>query len=254
MVKNGKRTIQSVDKAFEVIRCFEDHEELGVTEISKILNIHKSTAFGLIATLSANGILEKNNNTGKYRLGLELYRLGTKVNITLKRLAFPYLEKVARKYQETANLVVLKDLSVMYLEKVEGPHSMRISTLVGGEKPIYCTAVGKVILAFLSGKDLEKMIKQIKFNKYTANTILDKNNLKKSLEEIKARGYAEDCEELEVGLRCIAAPIFNQYKEPFAAISLSGPATRMNDALSLEMAGVLITFANEISQRLGYIN
>lgn len=254
LIKENKRTIQAVDKAFEVIKCFEDHEELGVTEISKKLDIHKSTTFGLISTLSANGILEKNNNTGKYRLGLELYRLGTKVNVNLKNLVFPYLEEVANNYQETANLVILKDASVMYLEKVEGSHSMRISTLVGGEKPIHCTAVGKAMLAFLNEKDLEKTIKKIEFNKYTPNTILDERSLRKALEKIRTRGYAEDCEELEVGLRCIAAPIFNQYKVPFAAISVSGPATRMDDKLSLEIAGVLIDFANRISRKLGYIN
>ncbi len=254
MIKNDKRTIQSVDKAFEIIRCFVDNEELGVTEISKKLYIHKSTTFGLISTLSANGILEKNNNTGKYRLGLELYRLGTKVNMTLKNLTFPYLEEVANKYQETANLVILKDISVMYLEKVEGSHSMRISTLVGGEKPIYCTAVGKAILAFSNEKDIEKTIKKLEFNKYTPNTILDQASLRKSLEEIRTKGYAEDCEEMEVGLRCIATPIFNQYKVPFAAISVSGPTTRMNNSLSTEIASVLIEFANEISVKLGYIN
>lgn len=252
MIRNYKRTIKSVDRAFEVIRCFEDHEELGVTEISKKLDIHKSTTFGIIATLSANGILEKNNNTGKYRLGLELYRLGTKVNMTLKKLAFPYLEELANRYQETANLVIMKDTSVMYLEKVEGSYSMRINTLVGGEKPAYCTAVGKAILAFLNEKDLEEIIKKLKFDRYTPSTIVDENILREALEEIRTRGYAEDCEELELGLCCVAAPIFNQYKIPFAAISVSGPSTRMNDDTSKEIASVLIELANQISRKLGY--
>jgi len=249
--KNEKKTIQSVDRAFDIIRCFNDNEELGITEISKKLNIHKSTVFGLASTLEANDILEKNNYNGKYRLGIELYRLSTRVNVSLKKLVFPYLEKLVSLYQETANLVILKDISVMYLEKVEGSYSMRISTLIGGEKPIYCTAVGKSILAFLNEKDLEKTVGRLTLDKYTENTIVDKNILIKDLDEIRVKGYAEDHEEMEIGLHCIAAPILNQYKTPIASISVSGPASRMNVAICKEIGDILVKLANEISQKLG---
>ena len=119
MAQEGNIVIQSVDRAIQIIRCFEDNEELGVTEISRMIGLHKSTAFGLISTLEANKLLEKNDNTGKYRLGLELFRLGTKVNSTLRHIAVPYLEQLVRMYQETVNLVVVDDLYVIYLEKVE---------------------------------------------------------------------------------------------------------------------------------------
>lgn len=250
---NEKKTIQSVDRSFEIIRCFNNNEELGVTEISRMVGIHKSTAFGLISTLVANSILEKNENTGKYRLGLELFRLGTKVNLSLKKLVLPYLEELASMFKETCNFVILRGTSVMYLEKVEGSHSMRISTLVGGEKPIHCTAVGKAIVAFLNEKDLENMIKILVLKKYTDNTITSKSAFRKSLGEIKVKGYAEDLEELENGLHCIAAPIFNQYKIPFGAISISGPVSRMTAEVCNEMGTILIKMTKEISREIGYL-
>lgn len=253
MSNNNKKIIQSVDKAIQIMKCFNNSEELGVTEISKMLNLHKSTTFGLISTLNANGILEKNDNTGKYKLGLELYRLGTKVNLSLRGIVIPYLEQLVSIYGETANLVILQDTSVIYLEKVESSHSMRISTLVGGKKPVYCTAVGKAMMAFLPHKDLEDLLCKIKFNKYTDNTIVDKQSLLEFLDEVRKKGYAEDHEELEMGLHCIAAPILNQYKHPFAAISVSGPVTRMSEDLCKEIGGTLVKFAQEISTKLGYV-
>lgn len=252
MDNNSEKTIQSVDRAIKIIRCFDTFEELGITEISKLLNLHKSTTFGIVSTLSANGILEKNENTGKYKLGLELYRLGTKVNLSLRGITLPYLERLVEMYEETANLVVLQDLSVVYLEKVESSHSMRISTSVGGRKPLYCTAVGKAILAFLPPDELERKLDKMKLVKFTDNTITGKEDLKKALNEIRKRGYAEDNEEMEIGLHCIAAPILNQYSYPIGAISVSGPISRMNGEVDINISRTLVEFTMEISKKLGY--
>lgn len=252
MDNNSEKTIQSVDRAIKIIRCFDTFEELGITEISKLLNLHKSTTFGIVSTLSANGILEKNENTGKYKLGLELYRLGTKVNLSLRGITLPYLERLVEMYEETANLVVLQDLSVVYLEKVESSHSMRISTSVGGRKPLYCTAVGKAILAFLPPDELERKLDKMKLVKFTDNTITSKEDLKKALNEIRKRGYAEDNEEMEIGLHCIAAPILNQYSYPIGAISVSGPISRMNGEVDINISRTLVEFTMEISKKLGY--
>jgi DNA-binding IclR family transcriptional regulator len=252
--KSSENVIQSVSRAIQIIRCFEKNEELGVTEISKMVGLHKSTAFGLISTLEANKLIEKNELTGKYRLGLELFRLGTKVNSALRHIAIPYLEQLVKMYQETANLVVMDDLSIIYLEKVESTRSMRISTLVGGRLPLYCTAVGKAILANLPSEELNSKLKRMEFRKYTGNTASDRNSLMESLELTRNRGYAEDNEELEIGLSCIAAPIYNHFNIPFAAISLSGPTFRMNEDFRKEASAALMDYTKEISMKLGYDN
>lgn len=251
MNKSNENVIQSVSRAIQIIRCFENYEELGVTEISKMTELHKSTAFGLISTLEANKLIEKNEHTGKYRLGLELFRLGTKVNSTLRHIAVPYLEQLVKMYQETANLVAMDDLSVIYLEKVESKRSMNISTMVGGRLPLYCTAVGKAIMAGLHSDELISKLERMEFRKYTNNTAIDKNSIMKSLELIRSKGYAEDNEELEVGLSCIAAPIYNHFNIPFAAISLSGPTSRMNEHLRKEISVTLMNYTREISMKLG---
>ncbi|HWR62508.1 MAG TPA: IclR family transcriptional regulator [Clostridia bacterium] len=252
MAPEGNTVIQSVSRAIQIIRCFEDNEELGVTEISKIIGLHKSTTFGLISTLEANKLLEKNGNTGKYRLGLELFRLGTKVNSTLRHIAIPYLEQLVNMYQETVNLVVMDDLYVIYLEKVESTRSMRISTMVGGRLPLYCTAVGKAIMANLSPEELNSKLDRMEFKKYTDKTLYDKNSIIGSFEKIRRAGYAEESEELEIGLSCVAAPIYNHFNIPFAAISLSGPTFRMNEGFRREIGLTLIRYTQEISVKLGY--
>lgn len=252
MEQKNEKVIQSVSRAISIIRCFEYNEELGVTDISKMINLHKSTTFGLISTLQINGLLEKNEDTSKYRLGIELFRLGTLVNSNLRKIAIPYLEKLVRIYHETVNLVTLDNDSVVYLEKVEGTHSMFINTLVGGRLPLYCTAVGKVILAGLSDSDLINKIDKITFKKFTDKTILNKETLLKSIMNTRENGYAEDSEELEMGLTCVAAPIYNHLGISFAAISISTPIYRMNEEFKNKIVKTLREMTQIISGKIGY--
>lgn len=252
MESKGAKSIQSVDRAIRILKCFEGTEALGVTEIGRMLGLHKSTAFGLIYTLEANGLLEKDEATGKYRLGIELFRIGSRVNFNLRRMAFPNLERLVKRFQETVNLVVRDGESIVYLEKVESTHSMRISTAVGGRLPLYCTAAGKVILAHLAQEEQGEQIDKTGFVRFTEKTVNSKAQLLQSLQEIKEKGYAEDLEELQTGLTCVGAPIYNHLGAPFAAISVSGPTSRMNDALRKEIGEALIEITGEISRKMGY--
>ncbi|MDD3705078.1 MAG: IclR family transcriptional regulator [Clostridiaceae bacterium] len=253
MASSENVKIQSVNRAIQILLCFENNEELGVTEIGKMVGLHKSTAFGLISTLEMSKMLEKNENSGKYRLGLELFRLGTKVNSNLRHISIPYLEQLVKMYQETVNLVLRDGNSVIYLEKVESSRSMRISTTVGGKLPLYCTAVGKAIMANLPQSELNNILSGMTFTKYTNNTLHDTNSILESLEKVRSNGYAEDVEELETGLSCVAAPIFNHFSSPFAAISVSGPTFRMTEDFRKEISSALIQYTQEISGKLGYI-
>lgn len=251
--RSSRNRIQSVDRAIEILKCFDNGQELGVTEISKMLSLPKSTAFGLISTLSMHDILEKNNSTDKYKLGLGLYHLGNKVSFSLREMAFPYLERLVTMYKETANLVTIQGNSVIYLDKVESSLSIGINTLVGGQKPLHCTAVGKSILAFLQENEAKEKIANMELEKYTDLTITTKEQLLSEMKEIRDKGYSEDREEMELGLHCIGAPIFNQYGIPFAAISISGPVSRMTEDVCKEAGATLVRFADEISRNLGYI-
>lgn len=252
MDEEKKGLVQSVARAIQILECFNQSNELGVSEISKMINLHKSTTFGLMSTLEHYNFLEKNNITSKYKLGNEIFRLGTKVNTDIISIALPYLNDLVSKFRETVNLVTRNDCSVLYLKKVESPHSMRICTKDGEKLPLYCTAVGKSILAHLEKDEANNIINRIKLFKYTDKTITDKKVLLRQLEKIRQRGYAEDFEELEDGLVCVASPIFNQHNEPIAGISVSGPASRMTESLRVEAAEMLRKYAIEISRKLGY--
>lgn len=252
METKNEKTIQSVSRAVQILQCFENNEELGVTEISRMTGLHKSTAFGLISTLEADRLLEKNEDTGRYRLGLELFRLGTRVNANLRRIAAPYLEKLVSLYQETVNLVILDDLSVVYLEKVDSTRSMYINTVIGGRLPLHCTAVGKSILSGLPQIERVNKVERMDLSRFTNNTIRDKEALLKYLESAGLKGYAEECEELEMGLSCVAAPLFNHLGKAFAAISVSGPSARMNEAFRKKISKTLIEVTQEISKKMGY--
>jgi DNA-binding IclR family transcriptional regulator len=196
--------------------------------------------------------LEQNKETGKYKLGNEIFRLGTKVNTDIRNIASPYLSELVSRCQETVNLVVHDDCKVLYLKKVESPHSMRICTKDGEKLPMYCTAVGKAILAYLQDDEVNDILQRTEFVKFTDKTNTDRDILLQQLERVRQKGYAEDFEELEIGLVCVAAPIFNQHNKPIAGISVSGPTTRMTEKLRMEIAEILHKYTLEISKKLGY--
>jgi len=244
--------IQSVGRAIEILKCFNEKEELGVSEISRMMNLHKSTTFGLITTLEVYKLLEKNEQNNKYRLGIELFTLGSKVKSDLKSVAASYLDSLVKTYEETAHLVTKDGYKVIYLDKIESTHSMRICSRVGERLPIYCTGVGKAILANLPEDELKEILDNIKMEKITANTIAVREELLKHLQIVRDQGYAEDLEEIEMGLKCVAAPIFDHTNKAVAAISVAGPAVRMTDETRKRIAATLMIYTKEISKKLGY--
>jgi len=227
-MKNGeKSTIQSVDRAIQVLKCFDRGEKLGITEISRRLGLHKSTAFGLVNTLAENKFLEQDPETSRYGLGIELFRISTNVQIGIREIGLPYIKRLVETVGETVNLVVRDDIYVVYIEKIESPHSMRICTRIGQQLPMYCTAVGKAIMAFLPESDISSIMNRIQMTAFTEQTIITRPALELKLAEIRKSGFAMDDEELEPGLVCIAMPIFNESSHPVAAMSISGPKQRM---------------------------
>ena len=221
--------IQSVERTVQILRCFEEQELLGVTEIAAKTNLNKSTAFGLVTTLTETGLLEQDPVTGRYRLGLELFRLGNCVNADTRRLVMPALDALTEELEETVNFVRPEGGDVIYLIKKESPHSMRICTRTGQRLPMYCSAVGKVILALLPEGEQERIIRKFVFEPRTKNTIVTAEELRRELQRIRQDGYATDREELEYGLICVAVPVLDRTGRPVAAISCSGPQIRMTE-------------------------
>lgn len=250
MSETTVKKIQSVQRAIAILKCFDTNEELGLTEISNLVKLHKSTTAGIVNTLKSEKFLEQNEATGKLRLGFELFRISTNVKFNLRKVCMPYLEELLNSTKETVNLVVRNEDNVIYVEKKESRHSMRICTSVGKSMPLYCTGVGKSILAFLKEDEIEEILNRTQFIQYTSKTIISKAALMRQIIEIRNQGYAFDDEELEYGLVCVAVPILNDAGHPIAGISVSGPSMRMTPNAQSSIAKQLITTAKIIEKKI----
>ncbi len=248
----------SVQKTFAILEYFTvQKQEWGVTELANEIGSNKSTVFRFLSQLNDIGVLDKNENSEKYKLGLKLYELGNRVEL---RNAFvlkthPELHKVADEITETVNIAVLKNQQVFYIDKLESPQGLKTSSQIGSYNPAHATALGKVLLANLTEQKikaiLEKSQRNNKLEKYTNNTITCKTQLIKELNNIHMLGYAIDKEELEEGLICVAIPIFNQKNEVVASLSASGPASRFKESKVKSYVQTLQKGADAIKQKIG---
>ncbi|HHV46395.1 MAG TPA: IclR family transcriptional regulator [Tissierellia bacterium] len=246
--------MQSVDRAIQILKLFsEDRKEMKLTEIANELDLNKSTVYGILSTLKYHGLIDQDEKTQKYRLGLYLMRLGNLVanSIDVINIAHPIIEEVSHRLNETVHLSKLDRLEIVYLDKVESNQSIRISTAIGTRKLAYCTGMGKVLLAFSDLNEVEKSLPD-KLQAFTPNTVIDKKVLLEELRNIKKIGYAIDREESEIGLMCIAAPIFDYNGEVKYALSVSGPTPRITEERLEKIINIAKDTARKISYKLGY--
>ncbi|AOT71272.1 IclR family transcriptional regulator [Geosporobacter ferrireducens] len=257
MEKTKGVIVQSVARALEILQCFSGNTiELGISEIADAMELSKSTVYGLVNTLVVKGYLEQSQQSKKYRLGIKLFEFGNLVQkrMDLRNEAKVFCEILAEKYRNTIHLAAHYEGEIIYIDKVDIPDSVIAYSQVGKRAPMHCTGVGKAILAYLDTEYIENYVLNKPLNKMTENTIINPQKLLEELQIIKERGYAIDDEEIEIGLRCVAAPIFNHKGYPVAAISVSGPYRKMNDEFMKEVAKDVQSYVQQISERLGYSN
>ena len=246
--KTSEPSIQSINRAIEILHCFEEKPELSLAEVCTAVKLHKSTVYGILTTLKNNDFLRKDPNTGIYSLGLGLYKLASNVNMDLRRISLPYLQELCNTTSETVNLVIPDGVNVIYVEKCESSSSMHISTNIGTQLPMYCTAVGKAILAFMDTRQASHILDQSRLVPKTEHTIVVKDELLDVLQDIRRRGYSLDMEELDYGLVCIAAPIVNSFGQPVAAVSCSGSIRHINTGTIPVYSEKVMRCALKISQ------
>jgi len=248
--------IQAVSHALDLLEQFQgETDELGVTELSKRLKLHKNNVFRLLATLEARGYIEQNKVTENYRLGLKTLEIGQTFirQMGLLRQSKPVLEALVKECNETTYVAILKDLNIIYLDAVETDMTVRVVPRVGSRLPAYCTAAGKVQIAYMSDEELENYLPPKEIKSYTKNTITDRDLLKKQLKTIAEQGYAIDDEELDVGVKCVSAPIRDYTRRIIGAVSISGPSMRFtNDRMDKELIPLVTKAAKEISSKLGF--
>lgn len=251
---NNLVRVQSIDRAVAVLECFsENKREIKLSEISDMLNINKSTVHGILNTLKYHGFIEQDESTKKYRLGIRFIEYGEIVtnSINIGNIAYPIIERVSEKIEETVHIAMLDGHDVVYVEKKECNKSIKISTKIGVRIPAYVTADGKIILSYLKKDKVKEYIPE-NMKKLTPNTITDKHELLEILCEIRNRGYATDNEEVIEGVVCVAAPIFDHRGDVRYSMSATGPRGRMAEDKIKEYIDVVKEAANEISHRIGY--
>ncbi|MCP4403486.1 MAG: IclR family transcriptional regulator [bacterium] len=245
--------VKSVVRAVQILEFLGSNEGANVTDISKELDYPKSTTHEILATLERERLITKDRHH-RYQLGLRLFELGSmaQAELEIRRVAAPFMKQLNVELGETVHLTVLEGNEVLYVDCLESSKRLRTYSVIGVRAPLYCTSVGKAILAFLDDEEIERILRITTFEKFTENTIIDKTFLKGELRTIAQRGYAVDNMEHEEGLRCIGAPIRNRMGSVFAAVSVSGPSQRITLGNVSEIGKVVMTQAEKISEQLGY--
>jgi len=252
--ETSKSLNNSIAKAFYLLDYFKaDKPAWGVRELAKETGANKSTTYRMLATLESLGVLHKDKVSEKYSLGLKLFELGNRVAIqqALVSQTHPVLETVAAEITETVHLGILKERQVFMIDKIESPKGLKLNSVIGAFSPAYCTGLGKILLAFSNPTVLKKNLKKITLEAHTEFTITKKAAFKKELSEIKIKGYAIDRQEQELGLICVAVPVYNQDNKVVAALSAAGPAIRFQEEKVEAYVAVLKKGADAIQQRIG---
>ena len=248
--------VQSVDRALDILEAFNySEEELGVTELSQKLGLHKNNVFRLLATLETRGYIEQDTRTGNYRLGIKTFEVANVFlhHLGLRRQARPVLEELVSKCNETAYLAVTEGVDVVYVLMHETTHTVRVIPRLGFRLPAYCTASGKIQLAFESRDRLHGLFKDHPLRRLTPNTIAEIDRLIEHLSEVARQGYAVDNEELEEGVCCVAAPVRDYSHKVVAGVGLSGPVSRFSqERVQNELVPLVKEAGTKISQRLGF--
>ena len=248
-------SVKAVDKACLLIDLVSNHPEgIGITELASQAGMYKSTVHRLLGTLTNRGFIEQDSGTGKYKLGYALLDFGMKLlsSIDLRHEAMTYLQELAVASNEVVHLAILDQGEIVYVEKVESQNTTRMHSRVGKRVAVHATGLGKAILAFLPLPETMTIIDAYGLPVLTEHTITDRTEFLKSLADTREKGYAVDIEENQVGISCIAAPIWDNNHRVVAACSVSGPSVRMTAQRMEELYPLVTQTGLQVSKRLGY--
>ena len=245
----------AVERALGMLEAVaQEPEGLSNAEISRKLQIPKSSASYILRTLEKQNYLNRDTHTGKYRVGLKILSLsrGALSGIDVREVARPIMRHLVDKTNLTCHLAILDGPEAVYIEKVEPTGFIRMDTWVGRRMRVHATSVGKALVAHIAQERLEKMIAERAMEKRTPKTITTLPRLLKELEKVRTLGYAVDDEENNLGARCLGAPVFNQQGGIEASLGLSGTINQVNSHSMPRILEALKDAARHISMQLGY--
>jgi len=255
MSTNHESPSVAVERALAMLEAVaQEPEGLSNAEISRKLQIPKSSASYILRTLEKQAYVNRDAETGKYRVGLKILSLsrGALSGIDVREVALPIMRHLVEKTNLTCHLAILDGPEAVYIEKVEPTGFIRMDTWVGRRMRVHATSVGKALVAHIPPERLEKILAESGMEKRTSKTITTLPRLLKDLEKVRAQGYAVDDEENNMGARCLGAPVFNQQGAIEASIGLSGTTNQVNAQTMPRILEALKDAARHVSMQLGY--
>jgi DNA-binding IclR family transcriptional regulator len=246
--------ITALQRGLRLLQLFsESPHGMTAKEVASRSRLPVSTVHRFLANLEGAGFL---NCTGDsvYHLGIACFAIGQAAlgQLDIRRVSLPYLQELNRQTRETIHLTVRHGLSAVYVEKLDSPEQLRIHSRIGAAVPLYCSAVGKVMLAYMPDDEREKILPQLGLKRLTPNTVGNLQELQAELYRVRKNGYACDLEENELHIRCVAAPIWDHAGSVNASLSITAPVVRMAVARLRQLAPLIQTAGQQISRELGY--
>lgn len=246
--------LTSVTSAARLLKAFTSSTPTwGVSELARHLDQSKSTVHRILSTLTDEGLLDQDPETGRYRLGLMMFDLAAAVPTQrdLHEAALSAMNDLRNRTGETVQIGVLDGRQVVYVERLDSPNTLRMFAELGRRVDAHCTGTGKVLLAFAQPEVRDRTLKNWRLPSRTEHTITTIPKLRKELDAIRRRGYAENRHESEVGVVSIAAPIRDGTGSTVAAVSVAGPADRM-DPINASIVQSVVETGRMVSNRLGF--
>jgi DNA-binding IclR family transcriptional regulator len=254
MTAKRSYNITALQRGLRLLNLFSTAEAgLTATQVAKLSGLPISTVHRFLVNLESAGFLNC-SGTGNYHLGIACFSVGQAAlgQLDIRRLSLPHLRELNQHTRETVHLTVRHGLSAVYVEKLDSPEPLRIYSRIGASVPLYCTAVGKILLAYLPPGEQEATLRQLELKRRTPNTIGSLQELQTHLQRVLKNGYACDLEENEPHIRCIAAPIWDHARSVNASLSITGPVVRMAVTRLRELAPMIKNAGMRISRELGY--
>lgn len=254
--RNGTIGVRAVERAVDILVCL-GNSELNLTEISKEVNLSKSTVYRMLVSLERKNFVAKCSSTGRYLMGRGILGLlsGTlSQSQGLVQSASPYMESIWRRTRETITLYIHKGFSRLCIAEIPSPHPLKYTVGIGASVPLHAGAPGKLLLAYLSASERAKILSHIGFHSLTSKTITDEGQLLQELKVIRKQGWSTSFGEHIEGVSCLAVPIVNQQAKVIASLNILGPNTRLPEELLMGYLGVLREAARGISNHLGILD
>lgn len=250
---NGAYSVPAIHRTLDIVETLVERRALTVSDISRQFNIPKSSAYAILQTLKSRGYVEKDAED-RYSLSFRLFSLGATLvdNLDVRTEVHSLLEELTRKAGITGHIAIRDGGHAVYIDKVEVMDAVRVTTWVGKRMPLHSTSIGKAILAFLSEKDIDRIIAEHPLKRFTPKTVVNPAALKEQLAKIRAQGFASCNEENEIDVRSVAAPIFNGTQRVVAAVNLGASTLQMRTKDVPRLGALVSSYALRMSAQLGY--